>query len=286
MSKRARTEDAKPRTAESIETLSAKKLLHFVKKDELEKFVGKVAYDEMYLNLQARLGKSKVTLRELKDAWARNDSFVGAVRTSPLGSTAFQRYATAASRLQGLARDRGQEVRKVMAEPRRRYLGCLATKIQPEEYQACLDEYDYPAFDKIKLVPPSLKSRVYERTSDAHTRTVLAPSVSGKSFSDLPSGIRHYIVSNPSQFKAYFDTRRHELGMMKSVLKTLTPEQKDSLRTVYADRKGVSSADVSRMLGLTTGRGERRQVKGACEYSDDDSDGDEDISVSMANLDF
>jgi hypothetical protein len=33
-------------------------------------------------------------------------------------------------------------VRKVMTAPRRRYQGCLATRLKPADYENCLDNYD------------------------------------------------------------------------------------------------------------------------------------------------
>ena len=110
-----------------------------------------------------------------------------------------------------------------MTTPRKRFVGCVATKLDADDYSSCLDEYDSPEFDNIKLVPPSLKQRVYENSTDSRVKAIMAPSVIGKTLSDLPSGIRSYMVSHPAQFKTYFDARHHELGLMKAVMKSLTP---------------------------------------------------------------
>jgi len=62
--------------------------------------------------------------------------------------------------------------------------------------------------------------------------------------------LKHYISNNPQEFKNYFNERRHELGLMKSVLRNLTPGQKVSLRAHYEQQKQMSAQDFYRLASL------------------------------------
>jgi hypothetical protein len=107
-----------------------------------------------------------------------------------------------------------------MTEPRRRYQGCLATRLKPTDYEHCLDKYDDEAYGNIQLVPPSPAQRVYDK-GDAATRGVLEQKLSRKTntFSDLPNGLRSYISKHQDEFKTYYETKRHAVGLLKAVLR-------------------------------------------------------------------
>ena len=80
-------------------------------------------------------------------------------------------------------KERRLTTRRGLVIPRRRFKGCLATKIQPEDYEQCLDNYDDPMYDNIKLVPTALKDRVYRTTQDVKLRDALAVTVNSRHFS-------------------------------------------------------------------------------------------------------
>ena len=101
-------------------------------------------------------------------------------------------------------------MRKGMRQPRNRFMGCLATKLQPEDYSSCLDDYNDEKYDNMKLVPSSPKKRVFESTQDQELRTALEPTITNEkiTFSDLRTGLRRYMRVHPAEFKNYFDERR------------------------------------------------------------------------------
>jgi hypothetical protein len=139
------------------------------------------------------------------------------------------------ARLQGIDRGRALAVRKVMTAPRRRYQGCLATRLKPADYENCLDNYDNEEFDSIGLVPSrALQQRVYDR-GDVTTRGILQETLSRKTgtISDIPSGYRQYINKHPDEFKDYFEQRRHEFGLLKAVLRNLSNDDKRRLQAYY-----------------------------------------------------
>lgn len=248
--------------APTVATVSASKLLNYVKKDELIEFMTRAQYEQLKTNLQQTLGKQKISLSDMKKNLKTNEQFITALRSSPFGKRAFDRYIAGATRLRSVDKARAKEVRKVMKEPRNRFLGCLATKLDTTDYQTCLDTYDNPDYARVKMVPSALKERVYE-TGDADIRRVLAPSVVGKKFTDLPSGLRSYIVAHPQEFKNYFQERRMELGMLKAVLRNLTNEQKETLRRHYQASRTLTADDFSRVLGGPTRQKRRTAGPGA-----------------------
>jgi hypothetical protein len=60
-------------------------------------------------------------------------------------------------------------VRKVMTQPTQRYKGCLASRLQPADYEHCLEHYDDEQFQNIGLVPTALKQRVYTTKETRHS---------------------------------------------------------------------------------------------------------------------
>lgn len=185
-----------------INSIVASKLLNYVRKAELQQILTPMGYANLSTQLQQQLGNDP-TLKDIKQFLSTKDDFVGNLRNSAIGQQAFQRYVTAVGRLQGINRAQMLEVRRGMAEPRRRFVGCLAIKIKPDDYRSCLDNYNSKEFENVKLIPSALKQRVFQNTPNDKLKAALAPSINKGRFSDLPSGLRHYISSNPDEFKRY-----------------------------------------------------------------------------------
>jgi hypothetical protein len=82
-----------------------------------------------------------------------------------------------------------------MTQPTQRYKGCLASRLQPADYEHCLDNYDDEQFQHVGLVPTALKQRVYDK-GDSATRGILKETLTRKThtISDTPSGYRQFIV--------------------------------------------------------------------------------------------
>jgi hypothetical protein len=86
---------------------------------------------------------------------------------------------------------------------------------------------------------------VFNKTQDENFKKALFPTINNPHFhaSDLPSGLKHYIQMYPSEFRHYFDERRHELGLLKSVLRTMSPEAKRELRHYYQQHGKVNQQE-------------------------------------------
>jgi hypothetical protein len=143
-----------------------------------------------------------------------------------------------------------------------------------ETYETCLFDYDDEKYDNISLVPSKLRQRVYE-TGNAETQSILGLSVRGKSFSDLPSGMKGYISQHPVHFRQYYQTRHHEVGLMKSVLANLSPQEKRKLKEYYREQhKKVDSTTLKSILGLeqtpsVSSSSSKRSRKGGCDKGPD-----------------
>ena len=88
----------------------------------------------------------------MKQELAKDFAFVDRLRHSPLGQQAFTKYLQSSARLTNPSvRAKSREVRREMAEPRRGFMGCVATKISPEEYKQCAESYDNPEYQSISL---------------------------------------------------------------------------------------------------------------------------------------
>jgi hypothetical protein len=66
--------------------------------------------------------------------------------------------------------------------------------------------------------------------------------------SDIPSGYRQWISKNPDKFKDYFEQRRHEVGLLKSVLRNLSNEDKRKLQTYYDHHKTIEPEKFSDII--------------------------------------
>lgn len=236
--KQQSNDDRKGNDLVTLQNISPSKLLNYVVKDRLKEIIDPTKYAEIETELRVSLGKSRITLKDIKQYLANQPEFISLLREHDVGAEAFAKYLRAVGRLQNIDRNKATQVRRVMSQPRSRYLGCLATQLQPEAYQHCLDKYDDSAFDNISLIPNQLRQRVYDNGDD-QTKQLLLSSVQNKRFSDLPSGLKHYMQTHPSEFKNYFNQRRHELGLMKSVLRNMSSHEKSLLRDYYRRNKEI-----------------------------------------------
>ena len=236
----------------TLANLAPSKLLNYVKRDDLIAFITPRRYAELEHRLKVQLGKERINLKDMKKYLASEKEFIDSLRKHQTGADAFEKYQQAVQRLRSIDKTQATAVRKVMAEPRRRYQGCLATRLQPEDYQHCLDNYDDEEFESMSLVPAALKQRVHDR-GNMQTQGILRPSLTrrGAPTSELPAGYRNYISNHPDEFKNYYEQRRHELGLMKAVLRNMSSDDKQRLQDYYRENKKIEPdkfSDIIRTL--------------------------------------
>jgi hypothetical protein len=233
----------------TLETLAPSKLLNYVQKERLVEFLSPTRYADLEQRLRQQLNKSSINLKDMKKQLATRPEFMQSLRQHAIGKEAFGKYQQAAQRLSNIDRTKSSASRKVMTQPRNRYQGCLASRLKPADYDHCLDNYNSEEFDNIELVPPALKQRVYDQ-GDVATRGILKETLTRKTgtLSDLPKGYRAYISKNPDQFKDYFEQKRHELGLLRSVLKNLSSEDKRKLQAYYQQHKTIEPEKFSDII--------------------------------------
>jgi hypothetical protein len=233
----------------TIDNLAPSKLLNYVQKDQLIEFVTPTRYAELEQRLRTSLNKPRVNLKDVKKHLASRADFVTSLREHPIGAEAFHKYTEAVNRLRSIDRTQASAVRKVMTQPRRRFQGCLATRLKPSDYDHCLDNYTDEQFDNVKLVPPGLKQRVYDR-GDVATKGILEQTLTrkGNPMSDIPAGYRYYMSHNPDKFKEYFEQRRHEVGLMKAVMRNLSNDDKRRLQAYYDEHKRIQPEKFSDII--------------------------------------
>lgn len=216
----------------SLETLPAPTLLHYVKKEQLEKAIPQNKLFQ--LRQQAAASGEKVTGKFLKNVLLQEPEFVAGLRNSPLGREAYQRYAASYMRITAPnVRAKSREVRSQLAEPRKGFLGCVATKVDPHVFKECAEGYDKPEYQSVALVPSAaLKQSAFKKTGSA----VLAPRA-GVHISDLPRGLKAYIRQNPLQYMGYLDEIRAQAEYLKSLGRGVREEQRQQQEGVAASKK-------------------------------------------------
>ena len=241
----------------SLDTLPAPTRLHYVKKDQLEKAIPQNKL--LQLRQQATATGQKVTGKFLKNALLQDPEFVAGLRNSPLGREAYQSYATSYLRITAPeVRAKSREVRSQMAEPRKGFLGCVATKVDPHVYKECAEAYDKPEYQNVALVPSAaLKQSAYKKTGNP--ALAARPNVH---ISELPRGLKAYIRQNPIQYMDYLDELRAQAEYLKSVGRGVREEQRQQQQEM-----GVGATKKKRTV---VGQGEGTYFGGCCS-SDDES---------------
>ena len=145
----------------TYENITPSKLLNYVKKADLVAFLTPQRYSQMENELKTELKVEKVNLKQMKQKLAVNQQFIAALKQNQLGQQAWAKYETSQARFRDpQLRARSKLVRQKLTQPRRRYIGCLATKLDPEDYRDCYTAYD-PKYDNIKLVPQGLINKYF-----------------------------------------------------------------------------------------------------------------------------
>ena len=88
----------------TIETLAPSKLLNYVQKDQIIRFLTPRRYSEIEHELKTTLNKTRVNLKDIKKHLATQDDFVSSLRRHPYGQEAFQKYRDAAERMRNINR--------------------------------------------------------------------------------------------------------------------------------------------------------------------------------------
>ena len=297
--------DVDPRGAGkyTLATIPASKLLNYAKREDIERVLGPGTVRSLENQAKER-GEKELTSKMLKQLVAETDAYANSIRDADLGQQAFRKYQLNYERMVDPAnKAKRVAVRKAMSDPRKGYLGCIATKVKPRDIKECVQNYDRDEYKGIEIVPvPALKQSVYEKTG----AVVLAPPAGKKGhISYLPKGLRKYALQHPHEYDDYLEERRAELEYLRALRRNATAEQRaaaaaqasaSSMPSGLASSSSAAAAaspDTSQgkarpkrvrrpeeaaaavgqgRYGSAEGRGVGRYVE---EWEEDDEDGDE-----------
>lgn len=234
-----------------------KKLLTYANKDDLLDFLGLAFYRTMEQAIKNQYGK--FTLAHLKKTIAEDPSLVNKLQNSDVFKKLYLQYVNKYNESKsekGMQQKADHQLAtKLMNKAKRQYVGCLATKIQPETYESCLSLYNDPVaqYDKYKIVPyNALKQKQYEQELAVHnTKNAKVLKLTDKAkISYLPKGIRQYIDSHPEEFSDYLYEIKSEAQYLDAIRKAMRNEkdinQREHVRRQLMDiinRKAIESSE-------------------------------------------
>ena len=197
-------------SAYTLQTIPFGKLMHFMRREDLATALGPATYKA--IENEATAAGENFTSRFLKNYVANDVAMIEHLRGTELGQQAFDKYMANYRRITDPgALARGREVRKAMAGPRKGYLGCIATKVKPDDIRDCVDNFDNESYQSLELVPSAaLRESAFRKTGNMALR-------SNAHISDLPRGLKQYIDSHPDEYEDYLDERKAEVEFLKSV---------------------------------------------------------------------
>ena len=204
----------------TLATIPIDTLLSYVKKEEIthELFTPAMRQE---IELKA-VRESKSLTKKLIKEWLLQQNpqlqaqFYEVVRKSPVGERAFQRYTESYKRITDPAnKAKSQEARKVSNHAKQQFLGCLASKVDPKIFSACVDSYDnlseYEDIGRGGIVP-------YQVLSSAKQKAGISPlRESSNHISYLPSGLREYVLEHEDDYMDYVREREDEIRFLQSV---------------------------------------------------------------------
>ena len=218
-------------------------LLRYAKRDDLIQFLGFNEFKAMERYIKEHDPQGKFSLTKLKKQLKDDPDLFGNRLEGFISHVYRNNYIPAIEKQnsrEGIEkRALRKERSKLMRMPRRKYLGCIATRVNPDDYGYCLTEYDNPneQYEKYKMVPNNaLREQVYSkalaRGDAAASRALQLPEKAKISY--LPNGLQTYYRAHPARYDAYL----YELGTQKkfleavrtSIAKGLTVEDRERLR--------------------------------------------------------
>ena len=144
-----------------------KTLLVYTKKDDILDFLGLPTYRVLEQAITDQNGK--FTLSSLKKMIVEDPASSEKLRNSSIFNRLYLLYI---EKFKDNYSDKGLQKKsdlkmgsKLMKQAKNKYVGCLATKIQPDIYGSCLDEYNDPKakYEQYKIIPfHALKEHQYE----------------------------------------------------------------------------------------------------------------------------
>jgi len=156
-----------------------KQLPNYVKEPDIIVCVGADHYQHLKDNLTKK-SKKYASLMDIKRELVTNVFYaqlLTQIRASRTGAEADTKYFLARDRVQNMDKDECNVVKMAMTRACIRFLGCFATKIPVQIFDELLDTFDDPKYEHIKIIPSTLKHRVFEHTTNEKLKAYLETGV-------------------------------------------------------------------------------------------------------------
>jgi len=207
-------------------------------------------------HLKATLAETldkKLTLKDIKHEIASNtyyQSLFAQIRSSPIGTEATAKYLKARKRAQSMDKIKSSAVKKAMTQARRRFLGCLATKIPTQVYDEVLDSFDQQKYDHIKIIPSTLKHRVHENTTNEVLKEHMVNSLKYINLSNnLPSGLKSYMRRHPQEFVQQNREIQSQRKLSNMILRSMKADEIARLQAHIEEHKQLDMSKLPQILG-------------------------------------
>jgi hypothetical protein len=212
------------------------KILTYVKKEDLIDIFGWDGYKTVIRQVQGNDPTRKVLLREIKSFISNSPELVAQIKEFVGIGGFYKKYMESAERLRARRSDvnyeKNAQIREFMRTPKKKYVGCLATKLKPEDFGDCLKEYDDPKkhYEKYGIIPygklrqdVSDKLRVQGRYNDAD---VLQMPVKAQ-ISDLPRGLKQFYREHKEKYHQYME-EAEEVGRFLRNMERIIKNERDT----------------------------------------------------------
>ena len=242
----------KLKRAKSTTEATDLQMLNYIKEQDLIRCVGADHYKHLKESLAKKL-QSKVTLRQVKHeigASAFYQNLLRQIRASPIGVEAVNKYLEARARAKRIDKSKCSIIKAAMTQARTRFLGCLATKIPSQLFDEILESYDDAKYDNIKIIPNTLRHRVYENTTDEKLKECMEPSIKTLNLSNnLPPGLKAYMRKYPREFLQQTRELQTQRKLANTILRSMKSEQLARLQAYIEEHKHFDPKDFTVIVG-------------------------------------
>jgi hypothetical protein len=138
-------------------------------------------------------------------------------------------------------KEKRKDLSKQMSLPKKQYKGCVATRLQPTDYEYCNDNYDdqnahYERYGSI-IPQDALRQKEYYKAMarndvPAQNTLRLNPDVTIR---ELPRGIRLIMKENPEEFSDYLREIKAEREYLKAIQRNVNKNTKDVRAEKYEE---------------------------------------------------
>jgi len=189
-------------TKYSLKTIPLQTLIYYLKKDDI---LDQILRPEMKeeIELLALKQRKRLTKSLIKE-WISNHNeqwqqqFGQYVKQSQFGKQAIERYNENVARLRDPAvKEKSLQARRASANAKKGFLGCIATKVKPNDFSYCSENFDNPDY-QFDIVPSIVRQNALIKAG------LSDKSQDPRHISYLPIGLKQYMAKKPSIIRRLF----------------------------------------------------------------------------------